>query len=710
MVMPCAVSAAMPYTTYTYGNRGQTLISPAAYVPDMVKTPAEMGIPGGLEDASDIFVAPDQKLYIVDRQGAKVVVLDRYYNYLYTIDKFINDEGVPDSFALPSGVYVNEEHIYVCDTNNARIVMFDTEGNFYKIIDEPVSNLFDEGSIYRPVACVADDYGRVFVVSSSTYQGVIVLNTEGDFFGFIGAQKVTITALEIFWRTFQTKEQRAMTKQYVSTEFNNIFRDEDNFIYVTTTSIDLENALSATTKGAGGDYAPVKKINASGKDVMKRNGIYPPHGEINTFDASAAEEDEESTTQTELEKLSKVSKIVGGAIGPSGSWSILDRSRSRVFTYDEQGELLFAFGDEQGAQIGNISEAVEIVYCGTDIVVLEGADNSIVVFRRTEYCDLLFSAIEHDLERKYDLMIDDWREILKRNNNFITAYKQIGRSLYRQGNYEEAMEYFVMAKEEQEYSTAYAEIRKEWANKYFWIIPIIIVVAFVLLAKVMGAVSKVNKRTALKIGRKSLKEELFYALYVILHPFDGFWDLKHEKRGSVRSATVILGITVAVMYYDQIGQSYMYNPSAFNSTFSLMTAAGSIIVPLLLWVVANWCLTTLFEGEGSMKDIYVATCYALTPIALLTLPKTLLTNVLTLDEAGLITLIATLSFVWTGLLIFLGMMVTHDYSIGKNILTCIVTIVGIAFIIFLALLFTSLISKMWIFLMNIYYEIYYRLQ
>ena len=55
------------------------------------------------------------------------------------------------------------------------------------------------------------------------------------------------------------------------------------------------------------------------------------------------------------------------------------------------------------------------------------------------------------------------------------------------------------------------------------------------------------------------------------------------------------------------------------------------------------------------------------------------------------------------------MMVIHDYSIGKNILTCLGTIVGMAFIMFLAILFTTLLAKVVSFFTNIVDEIMFRI-
>lgn len=132
-------------------------------------------------------------------------------------------------------------------------------------------------------------------------------------------------------------------------------------------------------------------------------------------------------------------------------------------------------------------------------------------------------------------------------------------------------------------------------------------------------------------------------------------------------------------------------------------------MPILLWVTANWCLTTLFEGEGSFKDVFIATGYSLAPMPIFIIIATLLTNVFTLQEATLVTFLQSIAWIWVGFLVFIGMMITHDYSIAKSIVTAIGTIVGMAFVIFMALLFSTLIVKIVSFISNIVVEISYRM-
>ena len=129
----------------------------------------------------------------------------------------------------------------------------------------------------------------------------------------------------------------------------------------------------------------------------------------------------------------------------------------------------------------------------------------------------------------------------------------------------------------------------------------------------------------------------------------------------------------------------------------------------MLWTISNWCLTTLFDGEGSLRDIMIACCYALAPLPILLIVSTLLSNIVTLNEAAIISLLVTIGFIWAGFLLFFGMMVTHDYSLFKAIVTTLGTILAMAVIMFVAILFTSLLGKILGFITSIYTELSYRI-
>ena len=692
-----AAGAYYSYKTYTYDINGDYMESPDAYVPSETVDSESMGISPALENPTDIFVDDKQNVYIADAGNNRIVVLNKRFKLRYYIEKFTNSQGIPDTFNNPQGVFVTETNIYVCDTDNNRIVVFDRDARFVRVVEKPVADEISVDDLYRPKAVAVDRSGRMYVVSASTYQGIIAMDGDGVFQGFIGAQKTSLSAWEIFWLRFQTQEQRDQKLQNVSTEYENITIDDDGMIYVTNINIkDSDQQGAITGKSITGEFAPVKKLNTQGNEILKRNGFFPPSGEVR-INWSAS-------TST---NIYGPSKIVDVALGPQGTWSIIDKTRSKVFTYDENGSLLFIFGD-QGSQLGNMETVSGVVYMGNDLLILDNTADNITVFKRTEYGDILISALENQKNLNYDEAADDWRGILMRNNNFDEAYVGIGKSYYREGDYQSAMKMYEAAYETSNYSTAFKQYRKDWVAKYALIVPLVVVVVIVGLYFFFRFVGKRNKEVATRPGgRRSYGEEVIFAFHLMMHPFDGFWDLKHEKRGSIRGALTWLAIAIAAFTYNGIGTAYLFNPSrGYQSVFGQII---SIVVPVGLWVVSNWCLTTLFEGEGSLKDIFIATCYSLVPIPLCIVPATLFSHILSLSEGKVISLITGVMWVWVGMLVFFGSQVTHDYSFIKNIFTTIGTIVGMAFIMFVALLFTNLIQKIVGFVANIVTEISYRI-
>ena len=709
-LMAVPVGAFNSFQTYTYSIDGDPLYSPDAYIPVATYNYQSMGLEANLSSPADMVVDEEENVYIVDEGANAVVVLDRYYKHKFTIKSFTNEIGSPDGFSSPRGVFVTKNkynaygelteagRIYVCDTQNYRIVVFDRDGNFMYVLDAPESELFEEGSIYYPVAVAVDKYNRIYVVSSQTTQGIIVLTEEGDFTGFIGAQKVSISLWQIIWRRFQTEEQRKLSTAFVPVTFSNITVSKDDFIYAASDKIDASKVQSAiSSKSGSGDNSPVKMLNNAGSEIMRRNGFYPPVGEISFMSMS-----------NDANVVTGVSVVGDVALGESDTWSLTDTKRSKVFTYDFDGNLLFAFGDKGNLQLGNIGTIKSIAYQGDKLLILDSSSQkSITVYERTEYGNILYQAVADQLNREYDKSIENWTEILMRNSNFDAAYIGIGQALYRSGQYDEALEHYMSAYDTDNYSNAFVEIRKGKIEDFFILIPIGAIALCVAIALLTKKISKINIRAATSGEKITFGKELLYGFHVIAHPFDGFWDLKHEKRGSVRAGLVFIAIAVVTFFYQAIGQGYLFNPRGTYSTIFIQLIG--VVVPLLLFVVANWCLTTLFEGEGSFKDIFVAVSYALVPLPLLIVPSTILSNVVAANEKTVVTLLVSLAFVWAGYLLFFGTQVTHDYSLGKNVITIIGTIVGMVFIMFIALLFTTLLGKIVGFVSNIITEISYRL-
>lgn len=205
-------------------------------------------------------------------------------------------------------------------------------------------------------------------------------------------------------------------------------------------------------------------------------------------------------------------------------------------------------------------------------------------------------------------------------------------------------------------------------------------------------------------GIKSYLKSLKYSLYMILHPFDGSWDLIHEKRGSMAAAHTIVILTLLTRLWDKRFSSFMVNHTRWSEINILMELA-TVLVPLFIWVLANWCLTTLMDGKGHFRDIYMATAYSFTPYVLIGIPMIFVSNVVTKEEGVFYTYFNTFALIWCVFLILCAMMMIHDYGLLKGLGSSIMSVAGMAIIIFVILLFFSLISDAVAYVISLYKEI-----
>ena len=199
-----------------------------------------------------------------------------------------------------------------------------------------------------------------------------------------------------------------------------------------------------------------------------------------------------------------------------------------------------------------------------------------------------------------------------------------------------------------------------------------------------------------------------YALHVTTHPFDGFWDLIHENRGTMAAAHTFLFLFLLTRIIKLMYTSFQFI-SAPIQYMNVFEQSASLLLPFLILCVANWAMTTLFDGKGRFRDIYMAMCYALVPYVLIQLPLVLVSNCITFEEASFYTVLMGFSVVWCAFLVFVGLMQVHDYTPGKTFVFLIVTVIGAMIIIFLILVFFSLLSDAAGYFVSLYREVIFRL-
>ena len=205
-----------------------------------------------------------------------------------------------------------------------------------------------------------------------------------------------------------------------------------------------------------------------------------------------------------------------------------------------------------------------------------------------------------------------------------------------------------------------------------------------------------------------MADSIKYAFYVLFHPFDGFWDLKHEKRGTSRAAILFLGCWFLTNILSKIGTGFLFNTD-FDVPLNIFREFRSVFFLFLLFCVGNWSVTTLMDGKGRFSDIVQVFGFASLPMTLLGLVNILLSHVFTTTGLVYYTMITAASWIWFGILLFIGIMSIHDYSFMKTIGTLILTLAAAVVIIFIVMVFYNIFSILLSFVLSAYKEISIRI-
>lgn len=211
--------------------------------------------------------------------------------------------------------------------------------------------------------------------------------------------------------------------------------------------------------------------------------------------------------------------------------------------------------------------------------------------------------------------------------------------------------------------------------------------------------------TKVKAFLKFVHEEFIkFPTYILLHPLKGYDLFKREKRAKMNVAVwfIIIAIIVQILKFQYEG--FLVNNNSIQD-LNALAQITYIVSPIILFVVANWSITTLFDGKGKLREIFMMVCYSLFPFIITGIIGIFLSNVLTLEEIAMYYLVTGVGVFLLGYMVFFGLISLHEYGLGKVIVTIIVTVVALAVILFIMLLGFDLFQKIYGFIYTIYREV-----
>lgn len=622
-----------------------------------------------LQEPQDMVVNNDE-IYILDSGNSEIKVISaKSYEFLRTIEFKKNNE--PYSTFNLTGFCVDGDTILVVDYDNKTIFRTDMSGNVLQEYTDPIEG---NSNVFMPKSVAVDATGHIYICLELESRGLMVIDKDGTYKNFFGSVDIATTSkvlLNMFWRRFMTEEQIQKSEQNVPGGYNSVASDNNGFIYAVRGAAESNTEL-------------INKLNSGGKNVLKFKGSF---GDSNT---------EQSTN------------FVSVAVDNNDMIAALDAANKHIFFYSPEGELLYIFGAKSlqngtnnAVQTGTFLNPVDIEFNGKDLLVLDKSTGTITVFNTTKFGSMVQEATILHSKARFDEASEIWNEVLMMCSNYEKAYTGIGKICEASGDYKEAMENYRVAGDVNYYSSAFKKYRTELIKDNFYLlvgILVVTIVAFVLINRARAKKEKVS----LEVGGP-----FRYYLYTMRHPFDGFSELRYNKKFSGKTALILL-----ILYFFISCLNYNYNGYIFNGdaaeNFNLFVVFLSTIGVVLLFTLSAWLLTTFLEGKGNLKEIFICSCYSLTPIIIVSAFSLILTNVLSLDEAFFGMAVETIGTALTLIYIFISNGALNQYSFKKNICSLLLTVIGMLIIVFLIFLFISLFTQVKGFIETLISEINYR--
>lgn len=645
------------YQTYTL-SRGRLVRTQTAYVPVAHELELDDIL---IEEATDIYINQDDIMVIssLGDSGAKIIVYDLKTQEAYTFGE--------DFLVEPTGVFIsNTNEIYVADRAAQSAFRLDMNGNILQTYTKPDSPLFGDED-FQPRKIVSDPRGNVYVLNLGT-KGLAQFARNGDFLGYFGTNTITPTLRTVLQYTFFTDEQRANLFNLSPPEVSNVAIDDRGLIH--TVSLGIE--------GFG-----VKRLNISGGNLLPQ--MYNAQSLVDIF------------------------------VGPIGNIYVMDRD-GMIYEYDREGNLLFAFGGQdisnQIMGLFNTPSAIAVDSNYT-IYALDRASEEIKIFVPTEFTNKVHEALATYQEGDYVASEEPWEEVLKMNDFFDLAHKGLGNAYFSLGEYDEALESFLIAYDRQGYSDAFWEVRNTYliANAGYGVTAFFfILIGFVINLKLNFMVyikRPIKKGVQFLRDKSSILDEMLYVFTYLKNPADASYFIKRKERVKGISATLLLLVFFAFYLYYIYNLNFLFNMRQLDR-INLVEEMIKIFVPLILFVFCNFLIGTIREGEGRLKDVYVTTIFSLAPYFLSLPVIAIISNGLTYNEAFIIELLTTVSIMVTVLYFFFMVKETHFYSMKETFQSIFISAFTMAMMLLGIFIVYILLNELVILIRDIFLEVYYR--
>lgn len=661
-VGPLSVSAETPYVTYTIDGYGMINQTQTAYLPHSTIT--KFG-EETLSSPSDVVVTEEGLIYIADSGNARIVV--------GTLEGELVDIIGVGTLVNPRGVFVTDDgHVYVADRDAGMVFEFDEKGSLENRYGKPDSPLYGDEVSFLPIELVVNDAGIMFIICESNTNGIVEISPTdgGTFLGYFGTNYAATSLSTIIYRAILTDAQRAKMVSNIPATPTNLAIDEKGLIYTVT---------------RGDANQTLKRLNIAGSNMID------------------IAQDTYADTPTAV------------VAGYHDNVYVADQ-QGYIYEYNNEGEMLFVFGGpDDGSQRVGLSNMVSGIAIDTSdrIYVLDSDKSRIQIYEPTEFTNLLHEALYLYSKGRYTESKEPLSRVLEMNSMFDYANKAMGRAYFQEEDYEMALHYARLAKDNEGYSEAYWEIRNAWLKRN--IVPAIFILAAVwavyklirVLDKRKGILRKPRKLWR-RLKKNRFISDLCYAGYYMKHPVDGAYGISYEGRAGWLAPSFLLLIFTVEYVLNKYTCGFLMK-KVMDGRYEIFSDIGTVLLVMAALTACTYLVCTINDGESTVKKLYTMFCYSLVPYILLMPVVYLLSHVVTGNEVLLVNMVQVVVYGWVIVLAVVGLKEVNNFRMNETVKVIFLTAFTVVILVLLIFILYVLWAQVFEFITAIIGEGAYRL-
>ncbi|MCC3374006.1 YIP1 family protein [Cohnella sp. REN36] len=652
LAVPGTTHARLPYRTFYFDpNQSMWLRIQPIYTPAAAYT-------ADFEEPVDLQVGADDRIYVADKGANKIVVLDNDGKLVRTL----GEEDGPGRLSAPEGVFVTPEgKVYVADSGNQRIAVFGPDGAYAREYKKPDS-AFLGSEHFVPVKLVVDRRGVLYVALNSSYQGLVRLSEEGAFMGYFGANKAQSTLLNWLKKLILNKEQLAKETAALPRPITNVALDDEGFIYTAT--------------AAGFGKGAIRKLNAGGVDALKNKTLVDGHG------------------------------IVDVAIDRDGLLYNIDTESGQINLYDRNANALFAFGhiDNGTQQYGVLGFPTAIGVDGHDAIwISDSRSKTVHKYVRTAFGSDVLKALVLYADGNYEESKPYWERVYARNDMYNGTFQGLGKVYLHENDNDQALSFMKTAFDTDGYSKAFWQLRLIWLQHHFVALVAGLIAAYLVWRYGLRLIRPALRRRPPSAFWQRILADYRTFGYILIHPYNGFYRLKEARV----SPWVTLSILAAVILVKLLGiyeTGFLFHP-VDTSQINVWSSLALFAVPWATWIIANYLVCSIKDGEGKFREVVQGSTFALVPYLAFSVPILILSHIVTLEERVLVDSLSSLMYLWLAAMFLVMTQVIHNFDFLETIKNSAITLFTIGIIWLFGFIVFGLSYNLYDFFYQLYKEV-----